>query len=64
MDDHGGAFVHDRRCLDKEPTGMEERENDEHDVVKMELEEDVSVQAIEEGLAMGKDGSFGLTGCP
>ena len=43
---------------------MEERENDEHDVVEMELEEDVRIQAVEESLAMRKHGSFGLAGCP
>jgi hypothetical protein len=43
---------------------MEERESDEHDVVEMELEEDVRVQTVEEGLAMRKDGALRLAGGP
>jgi hypothetical protein len=37
---------------------MEERENDEHDVVEMEFEKDVRIQAVEKSLAMRKHRSF------
>ena len=60
MNDHGGALVQDGGGLYEEPSGMEQGEDDEHGVIKMKFKEDIGVEAVEEGLAVRKDGAFGL----
>ncbi|MBA7709449.1 hypothetical protein ES703_118367 [subsurface metagenome] len=62
MDDHGRPLVDDGRCLYEEPSGMEKRQDNEHDVVEVKLKENISVQAVKKGLAVRQYCAFGLAG--
>ena len=50
------------RRLDEEAARVEQGEHDEHAVVEGEVEEDVGVQAVEEGLAVAEDCPLGTPG--
>ena len=43
MNHQGGAFVNRRRRLNKEPPGMEQRQDDEHNVVNVQFEENIGI---------------------
>ena len=58
MNHHGGAFVNRRRRLNKKAPGMKQRQDDEHNVVKVHFKKNVGIQAVEKCFAVTQYGTF------